>query len=107
MILGLADENNQRLAAERIVKEGLNVRQTEGLVAKLQARGQKHLGDRVQPPAIVPIDSNLARLEEKLREKFGTKVHLKYAQGRGAVEISFFSDEELQRVLDILEVSSE
>src|ERR1017187_976926 len=41
VILGLADETNQKLAAERIVKEGLNVRQTEGLVAKLQSRGTK------------------------------------------------------------------
>ena len=38
VILGLADEKNQKLAAERVIKEGLNVRQTEGLVAKLQTR---------------------------------------------------------------------
>ncbi len=95
------------LAAERIVKEGLNVRQTEGLVAKLQARGQKISGGTAKPPAIVPIDSNIARLEEKLREKFGTKVHLKYAQGKGALEISFFSDDELQRVLEILNVTAD
>jgi ParB family chromosome partitioning protein len=107
VILGLADEKNQQLAAERIVKEGLNVRQTEGLVAKLQARGSKLSGDPAKPPAIVPIDSNIARLEEKLREKFGTKVHLKYAHGKGAVEISFFSDGELQRVLEILNVTAD
>ena len=38
VILGLASEQHQRLAAERILKEGLNVRQTEALVARLQAR---------------------------------------------------------------------
>jgi ParB family chromosome partitioning protein len=53
------------------------------------------------------VDSNLARLEEKLREKFGTKVHLKYAQGKGAVEITFFSDNELQRVLEILNINAD
>jgi ParB family chromosome partitioning protein len=42
-----------------------------------------------------------------LREKFGTKVHLKYAQGKGTVEISFFSDDELQRVLEILNVTAD
>ena len=107
VILGLADETNQKLAAERIIKEGLNVRQTEGLVAKLQARGQKISGDTAKPLAIVPVDSNIARLEEKMREKFGTKVHLKYAQGKGALEISFFSDDELQRVLEILGVNAD
>jgi len=107
VILGLADEKNQKLAAERIVKDGLNVRQTEGLVAKLQSRGQKISGDNARPVAVVPVDSNIARLEEKLREKFGTKVQLKYAQGKGAVEISFFSDDELQRVLEILNVNAD
>ena len=107
VILGLADEKSQRLAAERVIKEGLNVRQTEGLIAKLQSRGQKISGDGAKPLVIVPVDSNIARLEEKLREKFGTKVQLKYAQGKGAVEISFFSDDELQRVLEILNVNAD
>ena len=39
VILGLADLKQQKLAAERILKEGLNVRQTEALVARLQTRG--------------------------------------------------------------------
>jgi ParB family chromosome partitioning protein len=107
VILGLADEKSQRLAAERVIKEGLNVRQTEGLIAKLHKRGQKISGDSAKSLVIVPVDSNIARLEEKLREKFGTKVQLKYAQGKGAVEISFFSDDELQRVLEILDVNAD
>jgi len=106
VILGLADSSHQALAAERIVKDGLNVRQTEGLIAKLQAR-TKSPGSAAKPVSIVPVDSNIARLEEKLREKFGTKVHLKYAQGKGAVEITFFSDDELQRILEILNISAD
>ena len=107
VILGLPDEKIQQLAAERIVKDGLNVRQTEGLVAKLQTRATKNSSDTAKTPAIVPIDSNLGRLEEKLRERFGTKVQLKYAKGKGAVEISFFSDDELQRVLEILGINAD
>ena len=107
VILGLPDEKSQQHAAERIVKDGLNVRQTEGLVAKLQARAAKHSPENVKTPALVPIDANIGRLEEKLREKFGTKVQLKYVQGKGALEISFFSDDELQRVLEILNVSAD
>jgi ParB family chromosome partitioning protein len=107
VILSLPDAAQQTLAAERIVKEGLNVRQTEGLVVKLQARGQRAPSQENRPAAIVPVDSNISHLEEKLREKFGTKVHLKYTQGKGAVEIAFFSDDELQRVLEILNVSAD
>jgi ParB family chromosome partitioning protein len=107
VILGLTEPAQQTLAAERIVKEGLNVRQAEGLIAKLQAREPKVSGHLTRPASSVPVDSNIARLEEKMREKFGTKVHLKYAHGKGAVEITFFSDEELQRVLEILGVNAD
>ena len=105
VILGLASEKDQMHTAERVVKDGLNVRQTEGLVAKVHSRGTKTSGDKII--AVVPVDSNIGRLEEKLREKFGTKVHLKYAKGKGAVEISFFSDDELQRVLEVLGINAD
>ncbi len=105
VILGLPDEKIQQAAAERIVKDGLNVRQTEGLVAKLQARGTRNSDGKIK--AIVPIDSNIGRLEEKLREKFGTKVHLKYAHGKGAMEISFFNDDQLQSILETLGINAD
>jgi ParB family chromosome partitioning protein len=107
VILGLADDRSQQIAAERILKDSLNVRQTEVLVAKLLALAQNPSGQSNKPAAIVPIDSNVGRIEDKLRDKFGTKVHLKYAKGRGAVEIVFFSDEDLQRVLEILNISAD
>jgi ParB family chromosome partitioning protein len=107
VILGLTDASSQQHATERILKEGLNVRQTEALVTKLQARAG-HTGEQPQKAnAIVPVDANLSRLTDKLREKFGTKVHLKYARGKGAVEIMFFSDDDLQRVLEILNISAD
>ncbi len=103
MILGLADEKSQRLAAERVIKEGLNVRQTEGLVAKLQKRAGKSTS---QPETVAaPVDDpHVADLESKLREVFATKVKLNYAQGKGSLEISFFSDAELERILQVLGV---
>jgi ParB family chromosome partitioning protein len=107
VILGLPDDNLQVIAAERAIKEALNVRQTEGLVAKLLARPPRMNSENTKPKAIVPVDANIAHIEEKMRERFGTKVHLKYADGKGALEISFFSDDELQRVLEILGISAD
>ena len=57
--------------------------------------------DEGAPPA---GDPHVARVEDKLRERFGTKVQLRYSQGKGAVEIAFFSDDDLQRVLEILNI---
>ena len=104
VILGLAGETQQRLAFERILKEGLNVRQTEGLVARLQAR-EAGIATKVGPITPLNRDTHVASLENQLRERLGTKVHLRYAHGRGALEVAFFSDAELERILGILGVT--
>jgi ParB family transcriptional regulator, chromosome partitioning protein len=107
VILGLTDEKNQTLAAERIVKEGLNVRQTEGLIAKLESRGSRVAAAKPETVAAPGGDPHVADLESRLREVFATKVQLNYAQGKGSLEISFFSDAELERILQILGVKAD
>jgi ParB family chromosome partitioning protein len=104
VVLGLATEKQQQQAAERVIKEGLNVRQTEGLVAKLQAPS----ADPTKP-AMTPLtqDAHVANLENRIRERLGTKVHLRYSQGKGNLDISFFNDAELERILQILGISVE
>ena len=105
VILGLSDEKQQNVAADRILKDGLNVRQSEVLVAKLQSR-EPQAGAK---PSLTPLtkDAHVIDLENRLRERLGTKVHLRYAQGKGALEIAFFSDDELERVLEILGVKAD
>ncbi len=108
VILGLADEKLQQLAAERVIKDGLNVRQTEGLVARLQARKGHRPGARLGAAGALTglqADAHVAALENRLREHLGTKVQVRYARGKGTVEISFFSDDDLARVLQILGIT--
>ena len=104
VILGLTDEKNQSQAAERVIKEGLNVRQTEGLVAKLQSRGSRVAAAKPETIAAPGSDPHVADLESKLREVFATKVQLNYTLGKGSVEITFYSDAELERILQLLGV---
>ena len=104
VILGLPDERNQTQAAERIIKDGLNVRQTEGLVAKLQSRGARVAAAKPETVTAPGADPHVADVEAKLREVFATKVQLHYALGKGALEITFYSDAELERILQILGV---
>jgi len=103
VILGLPAAPQQELAAERIVKEGLNVRQTEALVARLLSHEAGGSAKATPVPA-VPRDAHVASLEDQLRERLGTKVRLRYAQGKGALEVSFFSDAELERILQLIGV---
>ncbi len=77
------------------------------LVAKLQGRDSRKLVIKPETVAAPGANPHVANLEDRLREKFGTKVQLRYAKGKGAVEITFFSDEELERILQILGVSAE
>jgi ParB family chromosome partitioning protein len=103
-ILGLTAEKQQKFAAERILKEGLNVRQTETLVARLQAR-ETETASKGTIPAPLARDAHVAHLENLVRERLGTKVQLRYSQGKGALEISFFSDAELERILHLLGIA--
>ncbi len=107
VILGLLNEKDQKLIAERVIKQGLNVRQTEGLAAKLQKRSSRRTPPAPELVASPADDPHIADLEAKLREVFATKVQLNYQQGKGTLEISFFSDEELERILQILGVTGD
>ena len=103
VILGLAGAAEQKLAAERILRDSLNVRDTETLVARLQhvtAPAKGNGAAKAQPSA-----SHVADLENRLRERFGTKVQLRYKQGKGSLEIRFFNDDDLERILQIVGVS--
>jgi ParB family chromosome partitioning protein len=98
-ILGLSSSDEQKLAAERVLKKSLNVRQTEELVSFLQNKA----GDKTtkKNPAGPLQDAHLSRLRDKLQERFGTKVTMRYQKGKGAIEIKFFSDADLDRILNV------
>jgi ParB family chromosome partitioning protein len=97
VILGLTSPENQKIAAERVLKKSLSVRQTEELAGFLQsgpsaARDKK---SRLAP------DAHAADLQQKLQERFGTKVAIRYHEGKGAIEIKFFNDDDLDRILKV------
>jgi ParB family chromosome partitioning protein len=108
VILGLSNPAEQKLAAERIIKDSLNVRQTEELITRMQQPARGVTASRLNGTSLPVIkDVHVANLESKLRERLGTKVQLRYRQGKGALDIRFFSDDELERILQIMGVSVE
>jgi ParB family chromosome partitioning protein len=108
VILGLESAGHQKFAAERIVKKGLSVRDTEQLVQALQQVKAGALDAVAGPPGTAPArDPHVADLENRLRERFGTKVALRYRKGQGALEVRFYSDAELERILEIVGVRAE
>jgi ParB family chromosome partitioning protein len=95
-LLGLERGADQLRARDLVVKRGLTVRATEALVRRLR-RGVPRKGGR--PPGGNP---HLQAAEDRLRAALGTKVRVVPAGAGGTVEISFFSAEDLTRLLDLI-----
>jgi ParB family chromosome partitioning protein len=106
VLLGLDDPSQQKSAGKAILKDALSVRQTEQLVMDLRSVKVKTVHSNGKPEQ--PLrDAHIAHLENKLTERFTTKVSLRYRQGKGSVEIRFFNDDDLERVLGILGVNAD
>jgi len=91
-LLALPTTQAQAAALQTINEKGLNVRQTEELVRKLS--GEKP----AQKPKPEPIPE-IKALEERLRAGLGTRVNLKHGRKGGTITIHYYSDEELESLL--------
>jgi ParB family chromosome partitioning protein len=94
-ILTISQPAAQHQLAQRIVDEGLSVRQAESAARTLSGRRRRLL----RP-------TEFADLEERLRQRMGTRVSLKGRTTKGRIVLHFFSREELERLLDLLGVSA-
>jgi len=109
VILALTSSVHQKLAAERIIKENLSVRQAEELISRLQTEKPAAASAGGVKAGSIPTtrDPHVGNVENRLRERLGTKVQVRYRQGKGSLEIRFFSDDELERILQLLGVQVE
>ncbi len=103
VILGLTTPEDQRLAADRIIRRSLNVRQTEELIGAWQQVATEATSSGRAPSAGL-ADPHVQQVHARLQERLGTKVHLRYRKGKGLLQIHFFTDADLERVLELLGV---
>ena len=97
-LAGLSDEAAQLKIFERIVKKDLNVRQVEALV---RDAGRKP--SRPVPPPPRRTDSNVTDHAEHLQRVLGTRVRIQRGpDGRGEIQVEFYSDDDLGRLFDLL-----
>lgn len=95
-LLGLRKKEQIPLVAERVLREGLNVRQLERLVQNLNEDVPRETKSKEKK------DLFLAEQESDLRDYFGTNVTIKKSKNKGKIEIEFFSEEDLERILELL-----
>lgn len=98
-LVTVEDADKQLYIHQAIVSQGLSVRKVEEMVRDLQKINLK------KPSAKAPVMSfQYQKLQDDLGSKFGTKVKLKVqGKGKGSIEIPFLSEEDLSRILELLD----
>ncbi len=93
-ILSLPTERSKIRFAKRIMKKNLSVRQAEELIKQRLERPGKKTSEK---------DEHLTRMEEDMQHYLGTRVKIIHGKKRGRLEISYYSNEDLERILGLIQ----
>lgn len=109
VLLGVEIDAEKELLAQRILRESLSVRALEKIVEHLKKPAKKPRAEKTD----LPIDY-VRHLSEKLHQHFGTAVHINSTKTlsngkkvKGSIQIDYYNNEDLTRVLEILGISSD
>ena len=94
-LVTVADEKIRKDICEKIIKEGLSVRETEKLVGEIGKPKRKK-------PLVKVKNPDAARVEEDLNGALGTRVNIVNKGKKGKIEIEYFSKDELERLIELL-----
>ena len=106
-LLTLSDEAWQKQMAEDIYHDALSVRQVETMVNQLKlgltsAEKSNIAAEKEQAKYDQQLNTELKLIQEQLKEVFKTKVTIKNRRGKGKIEIDFYSEDDLKRIIDLL-----
>lgn len=100
-LLGAETPAQQNAAWRATIRKSLSVRQTEDLVKRL-----RNASKAVERKKKTTEDRHLASVADNLSRRFGTKVQIKRRGKKGKLEIEFYSNDDLDRLLQLFDVSS-
>ena len=100
-ILSAPDKELQKRLAQKVVQDGLSVRQTEALAKRL-AKAQDLL-DEEPAPAVPDFSIYLRAAVQDLSSRFGRKVHIINGKKKGKVELEYYNTDDLNALLELLE----
>ena len=99
-LLAVEDKDAQFEMAERILEDDLSVRNTENMV-KMYAVRNAEKGEKEEKPSKFNTEY-FGDIEDKLKNILGTKVKLKNKANKGKIEIEFYSDDDLDRLMGLI-----
>ena len=106
-LLALSDQAWQRQLAEDIYHDALSVRQVETMVNQMKlgaslAEQNNAAAKKEQEKYDSQLNTELLLIQEQLKEVFKTKVTIKNRKGKGKIEIDFYNEDDLKRIIDLL-----
>ncbi|NLL31323.1 MAG: ParB/RepB/Spo0J family partition protein [Clostridiales bacterium] len=94
-LLAVTDEKLQCELAQKVIDESLSVRELERLIKNINA-GKKERERKRE------LDPYYKDITERLQDYLGTKVNISNKNNKGKIEIEYYSNEDLQRILEII-----
>jgi ParB family chromosome partitioning protein len=102
-LLGLKDRNQLTSLIQKVLKERMSVRQLEEWIQRLNENVSRETS-KTSKKSLSPF---LQDRESALKAYFGTNVQIKKSRNKGKIEIDFFTDEDLERIIELLHQTEE
>lgn len=114
VLLAVSDRDQQRVLADQVIRQGKTVRETEALVKRYQqtlgggssspatANGRKSSSSSSGSGNDLPVA--VKHLQNRIREHLATDVQIQHSAKRGKIEISYYGNEDLERLCELLGV---
>lgn len=101
-LLSVSEPDKQRAVWQRIVGEHLSVRDTERLCREKTAENVSRETLPATKAPVEELDPNMLDIQDQLRRLFGTRVSIHIGRDRGKIEIEFYNEDDLNRILGLL-----
>ncbi len=96
-ILSLSDKRLQTVLTEKIISQGLNVRQSEALARQMQKEPTKQ--KQINNAYLIELE----RIEKTMSDHLGTKVKISHGEKKGKIEIEYYGNDDLERLMGLLD----
>ncbi|MGL4572718.1 MAG: ParB/RepB/Spo0J family partition protein [Clostridium sp.] len=96
VLLAVEDKDFQYELAQKIIDEKISVRELERLIKSLANKTED------KPKKETGLNPYFKDVQNKLQDHFGTKVNINSKNKKGKIEIEYYSDDDLNRILDLM-----
>ncbi|MBM6860653.1 ParB/RepB/Spo0J family partition protein [Clostridium saudiense] len=100
-LLGISDKKLQYELAQKVIDDKLSVRELESHIKRIKKDDYNSSKKKSEVELMNPYYKDI---KERLQHYFGTKVNLTNKNNRGKIEIEYYSEEDLQRILEIIKL---